>query len=383
MNLKHVKNIQGNTASMFLFSDIGGYGVDGQNFVNELQWLRENGVNNVTIHINSGGGSVLDGLSILRSIQLFDGIITTQVEGIAASIAGVIALGGQRRKMVDFGRIMIHDPSFSGGDTVDEKQKNAITEIRTMLISIFERNSTISKDEIDNLMSAESWLDANSAFKMGLVDEIIDTQRKAENVFEGVTDIAAMVSRATNIHLQIANPKIENMNEIKNHLKLSADANEQTIVETVVKIEDRATTAETKVTELTNTLTEKETEIETSKTAIETKDAEIVNLTKTIAENVVDKAITAGKFAKEKRAELIDQALEMGVDKFSTLTNAISAKPAKIVDLLNTDTPDATDGKTFRQLEKENPKALNALRNSDSEKYKVLYKAEYGVELAD
>ena len=204
MDLKYIKNMNGSTASMFLFSEIGGWGIDGQMFADELKYLSENNVTDVTIHINSGGGSVIDGLSILRSIQMFAGNITTQIEGVAASIAGVIALGGKKRTMVDFGRIMVHDPSLSNVDDMDEKQRNALNSIREMLIDIFDKNTNIDRAEIDTIMSTETWFDSITALSRGMIDEIISTDRNAENVFDGQTTIAGMVNRANSIHQQLS-----------------------------------------------------------------------------------------------------------------------------------------------------------------------------------
>jgi ATP-dependent protease ClpP protease subunit len=383
MDLKHVKNIQSNTASMFLFSEIGGWGIDGQEFANELQWLGKNGVDDVTIHINSGGGSVIDGLSILRSIQMFDGTIKTQIEGIAASIAGIIALGGQTRTMVDFGRIMIHDPSFANGDDMDDKQTNALNSIREMLIDIFDKNTNIDRDEIDTIMKTETWFDSITALSRGMIDEIVSTDRKAENVFEGQTNIADMVNRANSIHQQHSQTSIKNtMESVKNHLKLDKNSNETAVVDAITAIENRVQTAETKVTDLTNTIETKNTEIATATETITNKQTEIDGLVKVVATNAVDQAINIGKFSKEKRDELIDQAVEMGVEKFNNMITAIKSVPAKITDHLKGGDTDPTDGKTFRELEKSNPRALNALKTDNPTKYAELFKNEYGVEYA-
>ena len=377
MDLKYIKNMNGDTAAMFLFSEIGGWGVDGQEFANELKWLGENGVKNVTIHINSGGGSVLDGLSILRAIQMFDGNIETSIEGIAASIAGVIALGGKKRKMVDFGRIMVHDPAFSNVENMDEKQKRALDSIREMLIDIFVNNTEIERDEIDNIMKTETWFDAITALSHGMVDEIINTDRKAENVFEGVTEIAAMVNRANSIHQQLSNKNESKMKEIKNHLKLDDKSDETAIVNAIEKIENRATEAENKVETLETTLTEKDQ-------TIENHESEIAGLKKTVAENAVDAAIDAGKFDKAKHDELVDQALEMGVEAFNNMVKAIKSQPAKITDQLQSDDAEkAINGKSFRDLEKNNPELLNQLKNENPAKYAELFKNEYGVEYAE
>ena len=380
MDLKYIKNMNGSTASMFLFSEIGGWGIDGQMFADELKYLSENNVTDVTIHINSGGGSVIDGLSILRSIQMFAGNITTQIEGVAASIAGVIALGGKKRTMVDFGRIMVHDPSFSNVDDMDEKQRNALNSIREMLIDIFDKNTNIDRAEIDTIMSTETWFDSITALSRGMIDEIISTDRNAENVFDGQTTIAGMVNRANSIHQQLSIKTQIKMEMVKNHLSLDVKSDDDAIVNAIKEIENRANTAETKTVELENSIVEKQTEIDTKVTEIENANTEIEVLKKTVATNVVDQAINAGKFAADKKSELVDQALEIGIVNFNKMIEAIKSVPAKITDHLKGDQT-IVDEKSFRELEKTNPTLLNKIKTDNPEKYAEMYLNEYGVKL--
>ena len=210
MDLKHVKNMTSDTASMFLFSEIGGWGIDGQQFANEISWLGQNGIKTIDVYINSGGGDVLDGLSILRAMQLFDGVINTHIQGIAASIAGVLAMGGATRTMVDFGQIMIHDPSFAGDAKITEQQQNAVDAVRTMLVSIFDKNTTMTPEKISEIMAAETWINSDEAKSLGLIDKIVSTERKFENIFEGITDVGAMVNRAAGVV-----PKIKSKIKVK------------------------------------------------------------------------------------------------------------------------------------------------------------------------
>jgi Txe/YoeB family toxin of Txe-Axe toxin-antitoxin module len=169
------------------------------------------------------------------------------------------------------------------------------------------------------------------------------------------------------------------MKVIKNHLKLDEKSDENAIVNAIETIENRANIAETLNEELENSITEKDQEIANATETIENANTEISGLKKTIAENAVDVAIDAGKFQKENRSELVDQAVEMGVEKFNNMVKAMKSTPVKIIDQLKNDQSDV-DGKTFRQLEKENPTVLNNLKKSDPTKYAELFKKEYGVE---
>lgn len=371
MELKHVKNRTSDTASMFIFSDIGGWGIDGQQFADEIDYLGRNGITTINVHINSGGGSVIDGLSILRSMQLFEGVINTHVEGVAASIAGVLAMGGSNRTIVDFGRIMIHDPSFSGGENVDEKQKNAIDSIREMLISIFDKNSTMSTDEISEIMTAETWFDSVESLSRGLVDEIIDTERKFENIFKGETNVAAMVNRAAGAY----SPKNKNkkkessMKNLTSHLKLDTSSNESAIIDAVKVIEANAV-------EVAEQLTNANVIVDAAKVEIE-------NLKTIVATAKVDTAIASGKIKKESRDAMIVLATKNS-DAFNSILDSVPPKAAKIIDLIGesgetTDLEKLIDGKTFRDLEKTNRSLLNKVKAENVELFNEMYLAEYGV----
>jgi ATP-dependent protease ClpP protease subunit len=370
MELKHVKNMTSDTASMFIFSEIGAWGIDGQQFANEIEWLGRNGITTINVHINSGGGSVIDGLSILRSMQLFDGIINTHVEGVAASIAGVLAMGGKTRSIVDFGRIMIHDPSFSGNEALDEKQQKAVDAVRQMLIVIFDKNTTMTTDEISSIMTAETWFDAAESLSRGLVDKVIDTERKFENIFKGETNVAAMVNRATTIYNK-PNTEIQKrkMINLTSHLKLAENAAETAIIDAVKVIEENAAIVDGKLNDANATIAANATEITSLKKVVATAD--------------VDKAITAGQIKKESRAAMIELAIE-NQKAFNAIVENVPVKAAKIMDLLNDGKPDADlsiliNGKSFRELEKTDNALLNRIEKEDVKMFNKMYFNQYGV----
>jgi ATP-dependent protease ClpP protease subunit len=358
------------TASMFIFSEIGAWGIDGQQFANEIEWLGRNGITTINVHINSGGGSVIDGLSILRSMQLFDGIINTHVEGVAASIAGVLAMGGKTRSIVDFGRIMIHDPSFSGNEALDEKQQKAVDAVRQMLIVIFDKNTTMTTDEISSIMTAETWFDAAESLSRGLVDKVIDTERKFENIFKGETNVAAMVNRATTIYNK-PNTEIQKrkMINLTSHLKLAENAAETAIIDAVKVIEENAAIVDGKLNDANATIAANATEITSLKKVVATAD--------------VDKAITAGQIKKESRAAMIELAIE-NQKAFNAIVENVPVKAAKIMDLLNDGKPDADlsiliNGKSFRELEKTDNALLNRIEKEDVKMFNKMYFNQYGV----
>lgn len=96
-------------------------------------------------------------------------------------MAAVIAICGKNVYMYDYSRLMIHDPYFVGKETekLTDKEKNALSYFKSSLQTILSRRGKKQK-EIGELMTKETWFDAENAKEMGLIDGIIPTSRKKE-----------------------------------------------------------------------------------------------------------------------------------------------------------------------------------------------------------
>ena len=102
------------TADIYIYSEVGGFDVNAKSFIDELKSVKEK---NLNVHINSLGGSVFDGLAIYNALKTHTKTVTTKVEGIAASIASVIAMAGDKIEMAENSLFMIHNPfAMSGGE---------------------------------------------------------------------------------------------------------------------------------------------------------------------------------------------------------------------------------------------------------------------------
>lgn len=129
------------------------------------------------VHINSGGGDVFDGISIKNAIETHKGHVTTIVDGIAASIASVIAQAGTERVMMPGSMMMIHDAfSFVAGNA-EELAKMAATldEVSQNLADIYARSAGGTADEWRAAMKAETWYTAEQAVEAGLATRVGDS----------------------------------------------------------------------------------------------------------------------------------------------------------------------------------------------------------------
>ncbi len=138
MDLRYTKIVdrEKKQAEMQLYGVIGEK-VDGDYFAQELRWLGRE-FDEINIRINSMGGDLVQGLSIVGEMKASKAYIITTIEGVAASMAAVIALSADERRMNDYARMMLHLAYF-----VDEKG-NKIEKLSTLLLTKVEIYATIS-----------------------------------------------------------------------------------------------------------------------------------------------------------------------------------------------------------------------------------------------
>jgi ATP-dependent protease ClpP protease subunit len=148
-------------------------GICGAEFASTLQYLEDCGCETVHIRINSPGGSVIEGWSIISAIKNSKMEIHTYNDGLAASTAGVIFCCGDYRCAMDYSITMLHNPSG-----LDEK--DVLSKVKESLITILKNNSYISDELLDELMNEETYLNAEETLEAGLCDLIIDSGEKIE-----------------------------------------------------------------------------------------------------------------------------------------------------------------------------------------------------------
>ena len=88
--------------------------VDGDYFAQELASLDRGDFDMIHIRMNSPGGNVFQGMSIVSAILSMNTPVCVHIDGIAASMAAVVAVAADRVCMMDFAKMMIHDPYFTG-----------------------------------------------------------------------------------------------------------------------------------------------------------------------------------------------------------------------------------------------------------------------------
>ncbi len=150
-------------------------------------------VGEITVHINSFGGEVAEGLSIYNAIKSHAAHVTTICEGFACSIASVIFMAGDVRVMRDSSLLMIHNPFLQAEGTADDLRHAAdgLDVIREASVTAYMAHANVSEEEIKSLMDAETWLTAEMAIDMGLateVEEDEDDDRPTQGARRSIVD---------------------------------------------------------------------------------------------------------------------------------------------------------------------------------------------------
>ncbi|NDO48924.1 Clp protease ClpP [Lachnospiraceae bacterium MD335] len=129
---------------------------DVQDFLDQL-----NGVSRINVHINSGGGSVFGGIAIYNILKRHNAEITVYVEGLAASIASVIAMAGDRIIIPENAQMMIHKPSSITWGNADDMRKEAdiLDGCQKVILNTYMQHTKegVTPEQINALIDAETW----------------------------------------------------------------------------------------------------------------------------------------------------------------------------------------------------------------------------------
>lgn len=199
----------------------------------------------LTVVINSPGGDVFAGLAIYNALVNHNGNVTVRVDGLAASIASVIAMAGDKIIMSPGSMIMIHRPSVYAAGTVDdmEKAKDVLMKIEEGITPIYAKRTGLSDEKIAELLEAETWMLADKAVELGFADEVSEAPEKQKQD-EGVQNAMGMNFAFSMSAVKQADAKP--MQSLVEQIKAKAEAEAAKAVEPA---EETTTEPETKTDE--------------------------------------------------------------------------------------------------------------------------------------
>ena len=153
----------------------------------------------LTIVINSPGGDVFAGVAIYNAIKnRNDGHVTVRVDGVAASIASVIAMAGDTIKMSLGSTMMIHKPwSMAMGDAEElAKTIGLLNKLEDSIVDIYADRTGLDKEKIAELLAAETWLNPEEAVALGFADNAPEQKTSLSDAIKNVKDLLSPVHNA-------------------------------------------------------------------------------------------------------------------------------------------------------------------------------------------
>ena len=160
--LLRVENQADGPVQLFIYDEIGFFGTTASDVQAELATID---ADEITVRINSPGGDVFEGIGIYRQLLDHPATVNVQVDALAASIASVIAMAGERVVMAEHSMMMIHETiELVVGDASDMPRASAALEKQADLIAgIYQARGGGEIAEWRARMTAETWLTADEA----------------------------------------------------------------------------------------------------------------------------------------------------------------------------------------------------------------------------
>jgi ATP-dependent protease ClpP protease subunit len=172
-------SMPGTAPEIFIYDEIGYWGTASNEFVKDLALLADEP--KLIINMNSPGGDVFDGIAIYQALLDHPAEVVIKVNGLAASIASVIAMAGDRVIMGARSQIMIHEGfTFASGDAATmRKTADMLDRISDSIAAVYADRASGDPAMWRNRMREETWFSAEEAVAAGLADEIEGRKEKS------------------------------------------------------------------------------------------------------------------------------------------------------------------------------------------------------------
>lgn len=293
--------------------DDKGNGLRGSWVAEQLMWLDSvSSVDRIQLRINSPGGNILEGMTIMAAASACCKPIDTYCDGVCASMAAIILQAGSKRYIADAGLLMFHAPSMPDGD-----QDASLDYFKKSLATTLATRAGLDQTTIDGLLGTnDRWMDAAEALSLNLADVSFELANKPSVKTRDLTSVYGSFQQVINqANLQLQ-PTLDNMNKFEKAaaaLKLPADSSDDAFTTAINQLVNTNTT-------LQATLTETETKL--AQAEAKAKELEAVNLDAKV-EQLIGGAVAEGRLA----ATAVDAFKAMAKTNFESAKTAIDALP--------------------------------------------------------
>lgn len=359
-----------NELQVEILETIGGWGFSFRSLYNQAKEFKGD---KIRIPLNSWGGDAFQALLIHNYLKGHPAKVEIHIPAYAASAGTMIATAGDHVTIAENGYYMIHNPSgYTEGESSDmERSADLLNKLTADMVDMYHEKTKLPKETIAQMMAKETWLTAKEALALGFVDELTKGAK-----FQASADIAAFQNvpkeltkqnQNDNSFHQKSNNKMDEIKLVAGFLGLNSDVKFDAISDAIQDLRAKA-----------NRVPELEAKIKAFENA--QKSAQAIE-----AESLIAAALTDSRISNEQvphLREVFAANHETGKGLLATFTT----KVVKISDYPKAEVKSAAatyEGKTFAQLDKENPKLLAQLKTSDPELWKAMFKAEYGVDFKE
>lgn len=204
-----------NTTEITIYGIIGDSWWDDSVSASDIDNALKTITGDIVINLNSPGGDAFDGIAIYNRLKKHDGKVTINVDGWACSAASVIAMAADNLVMGLGSMIMIHEASTVVWGTKRDMRKEAdvLDNLEDGIIDIYMTKANVERDEVRNMVDAETWLSAHKAVEIGFATSTESSSTSEEN--EEVTELKAQMLAMQNELQQLKNKEPEKPAPVK------------------------------------------------------------------------------------------------------------------------------------------------------------------------
>jgi len=227
-NMLEIKNFTDTTCDLYFYGDIvdswlGAWDDTDQYPQAIKEFLDQAKDKDINIYINSGGGSVFSGMAIYNMLKRHKGYKTVYIDGLAGSIASVIALAGDKVVIPSNAYFMIHKPwcSSAGNSNELREMANTLDKIEEGIINVYSENLAegVDIEDIKAMVNDETWLTGIEASKYFNVEVANSVQAVAcaSDYFDKYNKVPSDISN------EVKTEEVEPKEEAKEEAKVIND----------------------------------------------------------------------------------------------------------------------------------------------------------------
>nr|EKW7678920.1 Clp protease ClpP [Pseudomonas aeruginosa]EKX0146290.1 Clp protease ClpP [Pseudomonas aeruginosa] len=169
-------------AEVLLYDEIGVWGITALQFARDLKAMGD--LNKINLHIHSPGGDVFEGTAIYNLLRNHPASVDVYIDGLAASMASVIAMAGDTIYMPENAMMMVHKPwGIQGGDADDMRRyAELLDKVEDTLVMAYANKTGKSADDIKALLKEETWMNGREAVAAGFADQLTEPLQAAAHL---------------------------------------------------------------------------------------------------------------------------------------------------------------------------------------------------------